>query len=114
LGSSLIKKYIQPSVDTAKKWFDLQIKSYKENKKILDEYKHELHSGIKHEHKKVEKAKPIFEPKKKTDVPKSDVKKLNKINDKSKEMKKNEKKKVKESQIWEMKYIKGFDNLNFI
>jgi len=121
-ASSLIKKYIQPSVDTAKKWFDLQIKSYTENKKILDEYKHELHSGIKHENKKVEKAKPLFKPEKKTDVSKLDAKKLNKINDKVKEIKtdkkavnkKGKKGKVKESQIWEMKYIKGFDNLNFI
>lgn len=126
-ASSLIKKYIQPSVDTAKKWFDLQIKSYKENKKILDEYKHELHSGIKHENKKPENVKPIFNPKKKTDVSKLDAKKLNKINDKVKDIKggknevkkkqvdkKGKNKKVKESQIWEMKYIKGFDNLNFI
>jgi hypothetical protein len=126
-ASSLIKKYIQPSVDTAKKWFDLQIKSYKENKKILDEYSHELHSGIKHENKKPENVKPIFKPEKKTDVSKLDAKKLNKINDKVKDIKggknevkkkqvdkKGKNKKVKESQIWEMKYIKGFDNLNFI
>ena len=126
-ASSLIKKYIQPSVDTAKKWFDLQIKSYKENKKILDEYKHELHTGIKQEHKKTENVKTIFKPEKKTDVSKLDAKKLNKINDKVKEIKggknevkkkqvdkKGKNKKVKESQIWEMKYIKGFDNLNFI
>ena len=113
-ASALIKKYIQPSVDSAKKWFDSQIKSFNENKKILDEYKHELHTGIKHEHKKPENAKPIFKVENKTDVPKKDVKKLNKINDKSREIKKDKKKKVKESQIWEMKYIKGFDNLNFI
>jgi hypothetical protein len=79
---------------------------------------HELHTGIKHEHKKSDKAKPIFKLEKKTDVPKSDIDKLNKINDKSKSADKPKKGKVKgkvkESEIWEMKYIKGFDNLNFI
>jgi hypothetical protein len=117
-ASSIIKKYVQPNVNFAKIWIDLQIKGYNENKKILEEYKHELHTGIKHEHKKEDKVKPIFKLEKKTDVPKSDVDKLNKLNDKSKNQDKSKKAKVKgkvkESQVWEMKYIKGFDNLNFI
>lgn len=113
-ASNVIKKYLQSPVNYAKDWFSNQIKTFQENKKILDEYKHELHTGIKHEHKKSDKAKPIFKLAKKTDVPKSDIDKLNKINNKSKSANKSKNVKVKESEIWEMKYIKGFDNLNFI
>jgi len=117
-ASAVINKYIQPAVTLAKSWFDNQIEGYNYNKKKLDEYMHELHTGIKHEHKKSDKAKPIFKLEKKTDVPKSDIDKLNKINDKAKSADKPKKGKVKgkvkESEIWEMKYIKGFDNLNFI
>lgn len=111
-ASKAISKYIQPLVDKLKKWFERQIKSYKESLELMKEYKHELHTGLAgHEVKKPEKGsgKNPLAPKHKIDdskVTKKDVKVIKKAKAKAKGGK------VKESLLWERKYIGSFDNLN--
>jgi hypothetical protein len=119
-AAKVIAKYIQPTVDGVKKWFDLQIKSFAEANTLLKEYKHELHTGISHHavHKPSGKGShnPLA-PKHKIDpknVTKKDVKLIKKAVNKSEGKVEKKKEKVKESQIWEMNYLKSFDNLEFI
>lgn len=113
-SSRAISKYIQPIVDKVKSFLEKEIKSYKEAEALVKEYKHELHTGIKHhEHKKPspKKAENPLEPKHKIDdkkVTKKDQKIIKKATNKAKG------KKVKESQIWENRYIQSFDDLNFV
>jgi hypothetical protein len=116
-AAKVIGKYIQPIVDKCKNWADKEVKAFNESEKILKEYKHELHTGIKHAEvhkpKKVENPnapKHEIDPKK---VTKKDMKIVKKATNITKG-KKEDKKKVKESQVWENRYIQSFDDLNFI
>lgn len=117
-AAKVIGKYIQPIVDKCKNWADREVKSFEESNRLLKEYKHELHTGIKHAH--VEEPKKKGEnpnaPKHKIDpkkVTKKDMKIVKKATNITKG-KKEDKKKVKESQVWENRYIQSFDDLNFI
>jgi len=113
------EKYFKPLVKRAQSFIQRQIVA----KKVLDEALKKAHveGGHKEEGVKASipktKGKPLVKLKTvKTD--KKDLERLSKLsklekNNKGKD-KKDKKGKVKESQIWEMKYIKGFDNLNFI
>jgi len=121
-AAKVIKKSVQPIVDNVKNWFKNQLQAYDKNKKIMDEYMHELHTGKKHVHKEEKEGKPVFKVDKIKKLSKKETELLKTAADKSKMGsdvkgkgdKKEKNKKVKESQVWEMKYIKGFDNLNFI
>lgn len=109
-ASRVISKYIQPTVDKVKGWFERQITSYNEAEKLMKEYKHELHTGVKHhEVKKPAKGalKDPFKPKQEIKITKKDIKVSKKIKAKVKG------KSVKES-LWERKYVGSFDDLNFI
>jgi hypothetical protein len=93
-ASRVIAKYIQPTVSTVKEWFTAELKSYKESLEIIKEYKHELHTGIKHheikEPKEKGEAKNPLAPEEKikvSNVKKKDVKIINKSMDKSKKVK---------------------------
>jgi len=98
-ASNVIAKYIQPVVNDTKEWFAKEIKAYKEAEKIVEEYKHELHSGTKeHEMQPHGEVKNPNQPKNGIEVKKVSNK---------------EAKKIKESLSWEGKYIKSFDNLSF-
>lgn len=117
-AAKVIAKYIQPIVDGVKKWFDLQIKSFEEANTLLKDYKHELHTGISHHAVHKPGAKDSHNPnapKHKID-PKNVTKKSLKLIKKAvaKTKGKVEKEKVKESQIWEMRNLKSFDDLEFI
>ena len=117
-AAKVIAKYVQPMVDGVKKWFDLQIKSFEEANTILKDYKHELHTGISHHavHKPGGKdSHNPNAPKHKIEV-KNVTKKSLKLIKKAvaKTKGKVEKEKVKESQIWEMRNLKSFDDLEFI
>ena len=110
-ASKAINKYIQPVVDNVKNWFERQITAYNESEKLMKEYKHELHTGIKHhEVKKPPKpsGKNPFAPKQEIKITKKDIRVSKKIKAKVKG------KSVKESSIWENKYIQSFDDLEFI
>ena len=114
-AAKVIGKYIQPIVDKCKNWADKEVKAFNESEKILKEYKHELHTGIKHaevhQPKKVENPnapKHEIDPKK---VTKKDIKIVKKAVNKAKGK---DDKKVKESSLWERKYVSSFDNLDFI
>jgi len=115
-ASNVIDKYIQPTVNDIKEWFADEIKSYENATEIIKHYKHELHSGTKgHEMKPHGKVEVPNQPKHEIDVKKvtkKDIKIVKKAENKTKG--KEEKKKVKESQIWENRYIKSFGDLNFI
>jgi hypothetical protein len=119
-ASKVISKYIQPTVNSVKSWFDKEIKSYNEALIILKEYKHELHTGISHHAVKKPGEKDSHNPvspKHKIDdkkVTKKDVKIIKKSIAKAKGKIEKKKEKVKESQIWEMKYLRSFDDLKFI
>jgi hypothetical protein len=119
-ASNVISKYIQPIVDSVKKWFAETIKGYGESKELLKEYKHELHTGVSHAKKPGEKeSHNRLAPKHKIDidaVDKKDVKIIKKATKKSKgeEVKNKKKNKVKESKVWEMNYLRSFDDLEFI
>jgi hypothetical protein len=118
-AAKVIKKYIQPMVDNVKNWFKNQLASYDKNKKIMDEYMHELHTGKKHDHKEEKKGKPVFNVDKIKELSKKEVELIKTAADKSKSEtgskdKNNKKKKVKESQVWEMNYLRSFDDLEFI
>lgn len=118
-AAKVIKKYIQPMVDNVKNWFKNQLASYDKNKKIMDEYMHELHTGKKHVHKEEKKGKPVFKVDKIKELSKKEIELIKTAADKSKtetgsKDKNNKKKKVKESQVWEMNYLRSFDDLEFI
>jgi len=116
-AAKVIAKYIQPTVNYVKGWFAKEIKSYNKASEIIKHYKHELHTGIKnHEMKPHGEVEVPNQPKHGIDikkVTKKDVKIVKKATNITKG-KKEDKKKVKESQIWENKYIQSFDDLNFI
>ena len=88
-----------------------------EASEIIKHYKHELHTGIKnHEMKPHGEVEVPNQPKHGIDikkVTKKDVKIVKKATNITKG-KKEDKKKVKESQVWENRYIQSFDDLNFI
>ena len=93
-ASSVISKYIQPTVSDVKSWFTYELKSYKQSLEIIKEYKHELHTGIKHheikEPKEKGEAKNPLAPDEKikvSSVKKKDVNIINKSMDKSKKVK---------------------------
>jgi len=118
-AAKVIKKSVQPIVDKVKNWFKNQLASYDKNKKIMDEYMHELHTGKKHVHKEEKKGKPVFKVDKIKELSKKEVELIKTAADKSKSEtgskdKNNKKKKVKESQVWEMNYLRSFDDLEFI
>lgn len=118
-AAKVIKKSVQPMVDNVKNWFKNQLASYDKNKKIMDEYMHELHTGKKHVHKEEKKGKPVFKVDKIKELSKKEVELIKTAADKSKSEtgskdKNNKKKKVKESQVWEMNYLRSFDDLEFI
>ena len=118
-AAKAIKKYIQPMVDNVKNWFKNQLASYDKNKKMMDEYMHELHTGNKHVHKEEKKGKPVFKVDKIKELSKKEIELIKTAADKSKtetgsKDKNNKKKKVKESQVWEMNYLRSFDDLEFI
>jgi hypothetical protein len=117
-AAKVIAKYIQPIVDKCKNWADKEEKSFKLANDMLKEYKHELHTGIKHMevHKpkgKVENPnapKHGIDPKK---VTKKDIKIVKKAVNKTKGKDDKKDKKVKESLDWGRKYISSFNDLNF-
>jgi len=119
-AAKVIAKYIQPTVDSVKKWFDLQIKSFNEANTLLKEYKHELHTGVSHHAVPKPGGKNSHNPnapKHKIDVKKvtkKDVKLIKKAVNKTEGKVEKKKEKVKESQIWEMNYLRSFDDLEFI
>lgn len=93
-ASKSISKYIQPTVSSVRSWFTNELKSYKESLEIIKEYKHELHTGIKHheikEPKEKGEAKNPLSPEEKikvSNVNKKDVKIINKSMGKSKKVK---------------------------
>ena len=119
-AAKAIKKSVQPIVDNVKNWFNNQLAVYDKNKKIMDEYMHELHTVEKHKQDK--KVKPLFTVKKITkELSKSEISLIKKasgvfknVDGKKDKNNKGKKGKVKESQIWEMSYLKSFDDLEFI
>ena len=119
-AAKVIAKYVQPMVDGVKKWFDIQIKSFAEANTLLKEYKHELHTGISHHavHKPGGKdSHNPNAPKHKIEVKnvtKKSLKLIKKAVAKTKGKVEKKKEKVKESQIWEMRNLKSFDDLEFI
>jgi len=119
-AAKVIAKYIQPLVDGAKKWFDMQIKSFHEANTLLKEYKHELHTGISHHAVHKPSGKDSYNPlapKHKIDtkdVTKKDAKLIKKAVNKTEGKVETKKEKVKESRVWEMSYLKSFDDLEFI
>ena len=116
-AAKVIDKYIQPTVNYVKGWFAREIKSYNDATEIIKHYKHELHSGTKgHEMKPHGEVEVPNQPKHGIDikkVTKKDIKIVKKATNITKG-KKEDKKKVKESQVWENRYIQSFDDLNFI
>ena len=86
----------------------------------MDEYMHGLHTVEKHKQDK--KVKPLFTIKKITkELSKSEIALIKtasevfkNVDGKKNKNNKGKKGKVKESQIWEMSYLKSFDDLEFI
>ena len=118
-AAKVISKYIQPIVDSVKRFFTRELESYKQADKLLGELKKELHGhGSKHAPPKPSgKTEIPNAPKHKIDadkVKKSDVKVIKKAVAKSKGKEVDKKKKVKESLVWERKHVQSFDDLNFI
>ena len=120
-AAKVIKKSVQPIVDKVKNWFKNQIEVYDKNKKMMEEYMHELHTGNKHVHKQEKKGNPAFKvdkikelSKKETDLLRTAAGGFKNVVGKKDKNNKEKKGKVKESQIWEMSYLKSFDDLEFI
>lgn len=111
-AEKFIAKYIQPTVDKVKKFFEMEIEANEKANELLGEYKHELHTGASHHAPKKNSVKvdnPLA-PKHKIDpnkVKKKDVKLIKKAVKKSKG-------KSNESLLWERRYLKSFDDLNFV
>jgi hypothetical protein len=117
-AAKVIGKYMQPIVDKCKSWADREVKAFNKSEEILKEYKHELHTGIKHvEVHKPKKVENPNAPKHEIDpnkVTKKDIKIVKKAVNKTKGKDDKKDKKVKESSLWERKYVSSFDNLDFI
>jgi len=119
-AAKVIKKSVQPIVDKVKNWFKNQLQAYDKNKKMMEEYMHGLHTVEKHKQDKY--VKPVFTVKNiAKELSKSEISLIKKASgvfknvDGNKDKNNKEKKgKVKESQIWEMSYLKSFDDLEFI
>ena len=118
-AAKVIKKSVQPIVDKVKNWFKNQLQAYDKNKKMMDEYMHGLHTVEKHKQDKY--VKPIFAVDKIKELSKSEISLIKKasvvfknVDGKKDKNNKGKKGKVKESQIWEMSYLKSFDDLEFI
>ena len=91
-ASSVISKYIKPMITNTREWFTSELKSHKMAMEIIEKYKHELHTGIKHHAVKAPegKVKNPLAPKKKINIDKvtdKDVKMINKSINKSKKIK---------------------------
>jgi hypothetical protein len=119
--ATICEKYFKPIAEKAKKFIQRQIAA----KKILDAEMEKAHGGHgkgadskKHVTIPKTNGKPLFKIEK-LKADKKDakyIKKLPKINKdlKKADIKFSTKQKVKESQVWENKYIQGFNDLNFI
>jgi hypothetical protein len=87
---------------------------------MMEEYMHGLHTVEKHKQDKY--VKPIFAvknipkelSKKETDLLRTAAGGFKNVVGKKDKNNKEKKGKVKESQIWEMSYLKSFDDLEFI
>jgi hypothetical protein len=120
-AAKVIKKSVQPIVDKVKNWFKDQLQAYDKNKKMMDEYMHGLHTGNTHVHKEEKKGEHVFKvdkikelSKKETDLLRTAAGGFKNVVGKKDKNNKEKKGKVKESQIWEMSYLKSFDDLEFI
>jgi hypothetical protein len=119
-AAKVIKKSVQPIVDKVKNWFKYQLQAYDKNKKMMEEYMHGLHTVEKHKQDKYVKA--IFTVKNiSKELSKNEISLIKtasgvfkNVDGKKDKNNKGKKGKVKESQIWEMSYLKSFDDLEFI